>query len=158
MGAPISSGLLMFRIQDGFLQIFLAHPGGPFYRNRDAGHWTIPKGELAAGESPFNAAIREFEEETGLQPHEPFIDLGSIRQKGGKIVYCWAFEGNTNPLCSIRSNHFEMEWPPHSGHLQSFPEIDRMEFFGLAEGREKLMEVQWPFVERLIANLESKDC
>lgn len=156
MGAHVSAGLLMYRIREGCLQIFLAHPGGPLYRNKDDGHWTVPKGERPTGESLFSAAIREFEEETGIQSHGPFIELGSIQQKGGKIVHCWAFQGSQEPSQPIRSNHFEMEWPPRSGRRQSFPEIDRAEFFALIEGREKLKDAQWPFVERLITSLNNQ--
>ena len=154
MSPNISAGLLMYRIQEGSLQIFLAHPGGPFYLNKDDGHWTIPKGEPNAGESPLDAAVREFAEETGIQPHGPFIELGAIRQKGGKVVYCWACQDELNSCKPIRSNHFEMEWPLRSGCRQSFPEIDRAEFFALPEGRIKLKEAQWPLVERLVASLK----
>ena len=157
MSPNISAGLLMYRIQEGSLQIFLAHPGGPLYRNKDDGHWTIPKGELQEGETPLDAAVREFEEETGIQPHGPFIDLGSIRQKGGKVVYCWAYEGALDSLEPICSNNFEMEWPPRSGRRQSFSEIDRAEFFELPEGKIKLKDAQWPLVERLIACLENSE-
>jgi predicted NUDIX family NTP pyrophosphohydrolase len=153
MGVHVSAGLLMYRIQEGSLQIFLAHPGGPLYRNKDNGHWTVPKGEMPAGESLFDAAVREFEEETGIQPCGPFIELGSIQQKGGKVIHCWAFQGSRDRSQPIRSNHFEMEWPPRSGCRQSFPEIDRAEFFALSEGRKKLKDAQWPFVERLTTSL-----
>ena len=144
----------MYRIRDGLLDIFLAHPGGPLYQNKDAGCWTIPKGEPPEKEPLLDAAIREFEEETGIKPRGPFIELGSIRQKGGKVVYAWAFEGDHNPLQPIRSNTFEMQWPPRSGRSQSFPEVDRAQFFSLAEGKEKLKDTQWALVERLAAILE----
>jgi predicted NUDIX family NTP pyrophosphohydrolase len=153
MPSRVSAGLLMYRIKEGLLQIFLGHPGGPLYRNKDEGHWTIPKGEPPENENLQDTAIREFEEETGIKPQGPFIELGSIRQKGGKVVYGWAFEGDHDPLQPIRSNTFEMQWPPGSGRMQSFPEVDRAQFFSLSEGRKKLRDAQWALVERLAAIL-----
>jgi predicted NUDIX family NTP pyrophosphohydrolase len=147
----------MYRKKDGSLQVFLAHPGGPLYRKKDNGHWTIPKGEPPENEPLLETAIREFEEETGLKPRGSFIELGSIRQKGGKIVYAWAFEGDHDPLKPTRSNTFEMEWPPRSGRIQSFPEVDRTQFFSLPEAKVKLKETQWPLIERLAAILEKSD-
>jgi predicted NUDIX family NTP pyrophosphohydrolase len=144
----------MYRFKDGALEIFLAHPGGPLYQSKDDGHWTIPKGEPPENESLFLAAVREFEEETGIKPREPFIDLGSIRQKGGKIVHAWAFEGDHDGSQPIRSNTFEMQWPPGSGRIQSFPEVDKAQFFSPVEGRKKLRDAQWPFVERLLTALD----
>jgi len=143
----------MYRLRNGDLQIFLAHPGGPLYQSKDDGYWTIPKGEPPENEPLLNAAMREFEEETGIKPRGPYIDLGSIRQKGGKIVYGWAFEGGDEGPQPIRSNTFEMQWPPGSGKMQSFPEVDRARFFSLAEGKRKLKETQWPLIERLIVRL-----
>lgn len=136
--------------------MFLAHPGGPLFQSRDEGYWTIPKGEPPEGESLMDAAIREFEEETGIKPHGPYRELGSITQKGGKVVHCWAFEGNHDSSQPIRSNFFEMQWPPKSGHMQQFPEVDRAQFFSPAEARAKLKDTQWPLVERLLAALNSK--
>jgi predicted NUDIX family NTP pyrophosphohydrolase len=153
MSQKSSAGLVMYRIRDGLLEVFLAHPGGPLYQSKDDGYWTIPKGEPPEGEPLLAAAIREFEEETGVQSHRPFIDLGSIRQKGGKTVYAWAFEGDYDGSPPIRSNMFEMQWPPGSGRLQSFPEVDRAQFFTLAEAKRKLKETQWPLIERLAARL-----
>ena len=147
----------MYRFNDGILQVFLAHPGGPLFRNKDDGHWTIPKGQAAGGESLLNAAIREFEEETAIKPSGNYLELGSIRQKGGKIVHAWAYEGNCDSSQPIRSNTFEMEWPPHSGQKQSFPEMDRAQFFPLPEAKRKLKETQWPLVERLCAILENTE-
>jgi predicted NUDIX family NTP pyrophosphohydrolase len=146
----------MYRFRDGLLEIFLAHPGGPLYRNKDEGYWSIPKGEPPEGEALLDAAMREFEEETGIRPAGQYMELGSIRQKGGKIVYGWAFEGDHDPSQPIRSNTFEMEWPPHSGRMQSFPEVDRAQFFSLEEGRKKIKDTQWPLVERLMAILSDK--
>jgi predicted NUDIX family NTP pyrophosphohydrolase len=151
----MSAGLIMYRFRNGYLDIFLAHPGGPLYCNKDDGHWSIPKGEPPEGEPLLQAALREFEEETGIKPHGDFIELGSIRQKGGKTVHAWAFEGNHDESQPIHSNTFEMEWPPGSGRLQSFPEMDRACFFTLSEGRKKLKDAQWPLVERLVKILGS---
>ena len=144
----------MYRVKDGILQIFLVHPGGPLYRNKDDGHWSIPKGEPPEGEPLMQAAIREFEEETGIKPEGQFIELGSIRQKGGKVVHAWAFESDYDESQPIRSNTFEMQWPPRSGCYQSFPEVDRACFFSLPEGKKKLKDAQWPLVERLLESLE----
>jgi predicted NUDIX family NTP pyrophosphohydrolase len=155
MPSRVSAGLLMFRVRDGSLQIFLAHPGGPLFRNKDEGYWTIPKGEPPEDEPLIEAATREFEEETGIKPVGPFIELGSIRQKGGKVVYAWAFEGDQDESQPVRSNTFEMEWPLRSGRYESFPEVDRTRFFSLDEGRRKLKDTQWPLVERLVAILQN---
>jgi predicted NUDIX family NTP pyrophosphohydrolase len=154
MPTRVSAGLLMFRLRDGSVQIFLAHPGGPLFRNKDEGHWTIPKGEPPEGETLLDAAVREFEEETGIKPAGPYIDLGSIRQKGGKLVHAWAFQGDQDPLQPVRSNTFEMEWPPRSGRRQSFPEVDSAGFFSLEEGKRKLKDTQWPLVARLLTILQ----
>ncbi len=151
METRVSAGLLMFRFRDGSLQVFLAHPGGPLFQNKDEGHWTIPKGELPENESLLDAAIREFEEETGIHPHGQYLELGSIRQKGGKLVHAWAFEGDYDESQPIRSNTFEMQWPPRSGKTCSFPEIDRACFFPLTEAKKKLKDAQWPLVERLVS-------
>lgn len=141
----------MFRRRGGQLEVFLAHPGGPLFVNRDDDCWTIPKGEVEPGEELLPTAIREFEEETGIaiDPQSPFIPLGSIQQKGGKIVHAWGVEGDWNEAQPIRSNLFEMEWPPRSGRTQSFPEVDRAQFFGLDEARRKVKERQWELIERL---------
>jgi predicted NUDIX family NTP pyrophosphohydrolase len=154
MKSRVSAGLLMYRVRDGDLQIFLAHPGGPLYQKKDEGHWTIPKGEPPVGEHLQDAAVREFEEETGIKPRGPYVDLGSITQKGGKVVYGWAFEGDHDSSQPIRSNLFEMQWPPGSGRNRSFPEVDRADFFSLPEGKKKLKDAQWPLVERLVSLLQ----
>ncbi len=143
-----SAGLLMFRVHQGALEFLLVHPGGPFFKNKDAGAWSIPKGELAPGEDPLGAAQREFQEELGISPQGTFIPLGSIKQKGGKVVHAWAVEGDCNPG-EIHSNTFSLEWPPRSGQQQEFPEIDRAAFFSLAEATEKLNPAQVPFLEAL---------
>ena len=144
----LSAGLLMYRIRDGAVQVLLAHPGGPFFVNKDVGSWTIPKGEPNAGEDLLVTAQREFEEETGISPAGPFVALKPIQQKGGKIVHAWAFEGDCDPAV-IKSNTFTMEWPPKSGKRQEFPEIDRAEFFELASAMKKIKAGQEGLVEEL---------
>jgi predicted NUDIX family NTP pyrophosphohydrolase len=145
----ISAGLLMYRIHDGNLQVLLAHPGGPFFKNKDEGAWSIPKGEVETGEDLLETAMREFKEETGFTPTGPYTVLTPVKQKGGKIVHAWAFEGDCDPG-SIVSNTFTMEWPPRSGLQMEFPEIDRAAFFDLAAARRKIKSGQ----ERLIDELE----
>jgi predicted NUDIX family NTP pyrophosphohydrolase len=142
----VSAGLLMYRMQDGRLQVFLAHPGGPLFQNKDEGTWTIPKGEIESGEDMLEAAKREFEEETGIAPNGPFAALTPIKQKGGKIVHAWAFKGNCDPA-KIVSNTFTMEWPPKSGRHKEFPEIDRADFFDLPEASRKIKAAQMALVE-----------
>ena len=146
----VSAGLLMYREGERGLEVFLAHPGGPFFANRDDGVWSIPKGVPERGESLLAAAEREFFEEVGLIPHPPYIDLGSIRQKGGKLVFAWAFQGEWVEGTVNRCNTFKLEWPPHSGKICEFKEIDKVSFFTLEEARTKLKETQWPLVERLV--------
>ncbi len=143
----------MYRICNGRLEVFLAHPGGPLFRAKDEGHWSIPKGEVPPGEALLDTARREFEEETGLQPRGPYLELGSIRQKGGKLVHAWAFAGDWDERRPVRSNTFEMEWPPGSGIRRRFPEVDRAGFFPITEARRKLKSTQWPLIERLIDRL-----
>lgn len=145
----VSAGLLMYRWRDGHLEVFLAHPGGPIFRNKDFGHWTIPKGEVQAEEQLLDTARREFKEEVGIEPSGAYLPLGWIRQKGGKIVHAWAFAGDWNEAHAHVCNTFSMEWPPRSGHFQSFPEVDRVGFFKLAKAREKLKDTQHPFLDRL---------
>lgn len=153
MATRTSAGILLFRRRDGALEVLLAHPGGPFFRAKDEGHWTIPKGEVDPGEALEAVARREFEEETGHPPPEgEFLDLGSIVQKGGKIVYAWALEGDLDAAASV-SNTFELVWPPGSGRLQVFPEIDRVEWFGPDEARRRVKPTQIPLIERLEAAL-----
>ena len=149
----ISAGLLMYRLRDGRLEVFLAHPGGPFFANRDEGHWTIPKGEIEPGEDLLATARREFGEETGLAASGPFLPLESIRQKGGKTVHAWAFAGDWDESQPIRSNLFEVEYPLRSGKYVRVPEIDRAGFFALPDARRKLKDRQVPFLDRLKATL-----
>src|ERR1700732_1225270 len=120
----VSAGLLMYRMKEGSLQVLLAHPGGPFYRNKDDGAWSIPKGEIEPGEDLLEGAKREFAEEIGVMPNGPFIALKPVKQKGGKIIHAWSFEGDCEPG-AIVSNTFTLEWPPRSGRHMEFPEIDR---------------------------------
>jgi predicted NUDIX family NTP pyrophosphohydrolase len=142
----VSAGLLMYRLQDGKLQVLLAHPGGPFFQNKDDGAWTIPKGEIEPGEDMLEAAKREFEEETGITPTGPFIALKPIKQKGGKIVHAWAFQGDCD-TSAVVSNTFTMEWPPKSGRQMEFPEMDRAEFFDVATAGQKIKAAQMPLVK-----------
>ena len=136
-----SAGLLLYRHRDGLLEVLLAHPGGPFWAKRDHGAWSIPKGEIEPEEDPLQAAIREFEEETGARVSGDFIPLPSIRQAGGKVVHAWAVEEDLDPA-SIKSNTFALEWPPHSGRIAEFPEIDRAEWFPIQEARKRIVKEQ----------------
>lgn len=138
----------MYRIKDGNIQVLLAHPGGPLFRKKDDGAWTIPKGEPDPGEDLLLAAQREFEEETGVKPGSPLIALTPIQQKGGKIVHAWAFMGDCDPR-RIKSNLFTMEWPPKSGKQEQFPEIDRAEFFDLDMARIKIKARQDALIDEL---------
>lgn len=146
--------MLMYRFREGRLEVFLAHPGGPNFAWRDEGCWSIPKGEIEPGEDMLATARREFKEEVGIAigPDRRLIELGSIRQKGGKIVHAWAVEHDCQPP-PCASNTFAMEWPPHSGHIRHFQEVDRAAFFSLTEARRKMKDTQWPFAERLIQAL-----
>jgi predicted NUDIX family NTP pyrophosphohydrolase len=145
-----SAGILLWRRGDGRLEVLLGHPGGPFFARKDAGVWSILKGETAADDEDLELlARREFEEETGhVAPDGPAIALGEVRQAGGKVVHCWALEGELDPE-RASSNTFEMEWPPRSGETQEFPEIDRVAWFDLATARAKLNAAQAAFLDRL---------
>ncbi|HYK59382.1 MAG TPA: NUDIX domain-containing protein [Bryobacteraceae bacterium] len=146
----LSAGILLYRRRKGNLEVLLAHPGGPFWKRKDLGAWSIPKGECDAGEDPMAAARREFEEETGLSLKSELTPLGEVKQAGGKRVLAWAVEGDCDPA-SIHSNTFDLEWPPKSGKIQQFPEIDRFEWFSLDAARERLVEAQTVFLDRLPA-------
>jgi predicted NUDIX family NTP pyrophosphohydrolase len=139
---------MLYRCATGRLEVFLAHPGGPFWLKRDAGAWTIPKGVAEQGEDILAAACREFEEETGIHPVGPFLSLGSIRQKAGKLVYAWAWEGDADPG-RITSNTMQTEWPRGSGRMLTFPEVDRCAWFDPQAAREKINPAQAEFVDRL---------
>jgi predicted NUDIX family NTP pyrophosphohydrolase len=143
-----SAGLLMFRRRSPGLEFFLVHPGGPFFKNKDLGAWSIPKGEYLEDESPLAAAKREFEEETGVAPRGDFLPLGDVTQASGKIVTAWAFEGDCDAE-KIHSNTFSIEWPPKSGKIREFPEVDRAAWYSLEPAREKILKAQAEFLDRL---------
>jgi predicted NUDIX family NTP pyrophosphohydrolase len=150
----ISAGLLMYRIleRQKTLEVLLVHPGGPYWKNKDVGIWTIPRGNVEPGEELLVSAIREFSEETGLIPKEPYLSLGEIRQRSGKRVHAWAFCGSCDPAL-IRSNAFEIEWPPKSGRFEKFPEIDKASFFSVALAKQKILPAEQPFLDRLMQNV-----
>ena len=148
-----SAGLIMYRRRLHGLEVFLVHPGGPHFAKKDLGAWTIPKGEYLEGEKPLEAAKREFHEETGFDAAGIFIDLGWIKQKGGKIVSAWAFEGDGDPAKLI-SNHCEVEWPPRSGRMIEIPEVDRGAWFSIDEAEEHIKPTQIPLLDRLVAALK----
>jgi predicted NUDIX family NTP pyrophosphohydrolase len=153
VASRVSAGILLFRRRPEGLEVLLAHPGGPLFARKDAGHWTIPKGEAEAGEELLAVARREFGEETGQAPPDgSAIELGSIVQKGGKVVHGWAIEGDLDPTMAV-SNTFELTWPPRTGRRELFPEIDRVEWFGPDEARRRIKETQIPLIERLEAAL-----
>jgi predicted NUDIX family NTP pyrophosphohydrolase len=150
--AKRSAGLLMFRRRGKTLEVFLVHPGGPFWAKKDLRAWSIPKGEYADGENPLATARREFEEETGMKPEGKLIPLGEIKQPGGKLVKAWAFEGDYDPS-KLRSNSFTMEWPKKSGLKQEFPEIDRGGWFPIGVAKAKLLAGQTGFLDQLVSKL-----
>jgi predicted NUDIX family NTP pyrophosphohydrolase len=148
--AKRSAGILLYRLSGGAPEVLLVHPGGPFWARRDAGAWSIPKGECEDGDDSVATALREFEEETGMSLKAGELrELGAVKQKGGKVVSAWAFEGDLD-ADAVRSNTFTMEWPPRSGRTAEFPEIDRAGWFGIEEAREKLNPAQAEFLDRLL--------
>jgi predicted NUDIX family NTP pyrophosphohydrolase len=151
-----SAGILMYRGRGAELRLLLVHPGGPFWAKNDQGAWSIPKGEYEPGEDPLEAAIREFAEELGAAPpaigREDFIALGEVAQPSRKVITAWAIEGDFDTR-QLKSGLFELEWPPRSGRMQSFPEVDRAEWFTLDEARAKILAGQHPFIDRLLAQL-----
>ena len=148
-----SAGILLYRHASGGPEVLLVHPGGPFWARRDAGAWSIPKGEHDDGEAAVDAARREFAEETGSTlALEDLVPLGEVRQRSGKRVEAWAAAGDLDPE-TVRSNTFELEWPPRSGRMQTFPEVDRAAWFGLEEAQRRLLPAQAPFVDRLREHL-----
>lgn len=143
--------------QDGALKVLIAHPGGPIFIDKDAGHWGIPKGQFEADETPLQAAVREFEEETGLKPiTDAFLPLGSILQKGGKTVHAWAFEGEWKKGRMLRCNEIDLEWPPKSGNWHHFPEIDEVRMVNVKEAKRLMRAEQFAFVIRLQNELSSQ--
>ena len=152
MPAPMSAGLLLFRRRCDEIEFFLAHPGGPFWKNKDNGAWTIPKGLVEEGENSLAAARREFQEETGIVAEPPFCELGTIQQKAGKLIQAWGWEGDVDPA-SVVSNIIRMEFPRNSGRFMEVPEIDRCGWFSAAEARLRLNPAQSPLIDRLLAVL-----
>jgi predicted NUDIX family NTP pyrophosphohydrolase len=150
-----SAGILMYRRLDADLELLLVHPGGPFWARKDLGAWSIPKGEYSESEDALVVAKREFEEETGAPAQGDFLPLGELVQPGRKIVTAWAVEGDFDPS-DLKSNLFEMEWPPKSGRRQSFPEVDRAQWFSPADAREKILKGQSEFITRLLAAIGGK--
>ena len=148
----LSAGLLLYRVRDGVVEVLIAHPGGPFWARKDDGAWSIPKGEYTHGEDPWAAARREFEEEVGSAPPSgPRVDLAPVKQSGGKIVTAFAVPGDLDPA-DARSNTFELEWPRGSGQMRSFPEVDRVEWFPVAQARAKLLKGQLALLDQLMAD------
>ncbi|NYE22299.1 NUDIX domain-containing protein [Pigmentiphaga litoralis] len=152
--AITSAGILMYHVRDGRLEVLLVHPGGPFWRNKDAGAWSIPKGEVDEGEDDAAAARREFHEELGTRPEGDLIPLGEVRQRSGKRVRAFALEGDLD-AAAAHSMTFEMEWPPRSGRMASFPEVDRAAWFDLDAARGKLIAGQVPLLDRLADHLQA---
>src|SRR5688500_17352215 len=149
MATKTSAGLLLYRFRGDELEVFLVHPGGPFWAKKDAGAWSIPKGEIGEGEDPLQAAIRELTEETGFDAAGEFHPLRPIRQAGGKVVHAWAVASDCDPA-ELRSNTFSMMWPPKSGRMQEFPEVDRAAWFGIAEAKERILAGQVAFLAELL--------
>lgn len=144
-----SAGILLYRKQNNAIEIFLVHPGGPFWVAKDIGAWSVTKGEFTDEEQPLTAAIREFKEETGALLSGDFIELTPVKQKGGKIVYAWALEGNID-ADTITCNTFKMQWPPKSGQWKSFPEVDKAAWFGIEEAKQKINPSQVAFINELL--------
>jgi predicted NUDIX family NTP pyrophosphohydrolase len=148
----LSAGLLLYRVRDGVVEVLIAHPGGPFWARKDDGAWSIPKGEYTQGDDPWAAAQREFEEEVGSAPPAgPRIDLAPVKQPGGKVVTAFAIPGDLDPA-EAHSNTFELEWPRGSGKMRSFPEVDRVEWFPVAQARAKLLKGQLALLDQLMAD------
>ena len=146
----VSAGLLLYRSTSNGVEVLLVHPGGPFWARKDLGAWSIPKGEVEEGEELLAVAYRELAEETGFSAPGPPLSLGEVRQKGGKVVHAWAVRADADPS-ELRSNTFEMEWPPRSGRMGVFPEVDRAEWFDVAEARRRMNPAQAVFLDRLLA-------
>jgi predicted NUDIX family NTP pyrophosphohydrolase len=151
MAKKISAGLLVYR-RRGEMEVFLVHPGGPFWSKKDAGAWSVPKGEVGEGEDPLQAAKREFQEETGFKIDGEFHPLDAVKQSGGKVVQAWAIEGDCEPS-QLRSNRFSMEWPPKSGKIQDFPEVDRAAWFNIGEARKRINAGQIGLLDQLVSRV-----
>ena len=150
-----SAGLLLYRIGPEGVQVLLVHPGGPYWAKRSEGAWSIPKGEIGPAESPLQVALREFQEELGVPPPDNLpIPLGSVRQAGGKVVHAWGMAGDLE-VAGLHSNTFEMEWPPRSGRIQTFPEVDQTGWFDPPGARRMLLPAQHPFLDRLLDAIAS---
>ena len=153
--AKQSAGLLLYRRTGANPELFLVHPGGPFWAKKDAGAWSIPKGLIEGHESPLAAAKREFKEETGTLPHGTFIELGSFKQPSSKLIFAWAVEGDFHPA-NLKCNSFSMEWPPKSGRTQEFPEVDRAAWFKASKAARKIAKGQLPIIQELFHRLGVK--
>jgi predicted NUDIX family NTP pyrophosphohydrolase len=149
-----SAGILLYRFSNNSTEVLLVHPGGPFWTKKALGAWSIPKGEFEPGEDPLDAAKRELEEETGIKADGYFIELTPVKQKSGKLVYAWALQKDIDPA-NIKSNSFEVEWPPKSGKKKSFPEIDKAAWFNMEEARSKIIDGQMPLINELEAKLNA---
>ena len=149
-----SAGLLPYRMRDGVLELFLVHPGGPFWARKDEGSWSIPKGEYGEDEDPLTVARRELTEETGFVAEGPFLDLGEVRQAGGKLVRAWACPGDYDPAAAV-SNVFTLEWPKGSGRFREFPEVDRCGWFDLPTAAVKILASQRPLLDRIAGELRT---
>jgi predicted NUDIX family NTP pyrophosphohydrolase len=155
MTRKTSAGILLYRVRTGELEVFLVHPGGPYWAKRDAGAWSIPKGEFDEGADPLEAARREFQEETGSPADGEFVPLAPLKQKSGKLIHAWALRGDID-ASSVRSNTFAMEWPPHSGRLHEFPEVDRGAWFVVDAAIEKIVRGQQGFIRELQKHLDAQ--
>ncbi len=153
--AKQAAGILLFRRGPAGLQVLLAHPGGPLWARKDYGSWTIPKGQFTDGELPLDAARREFEEEMGSAPGGEFLPLGTLKQPSGKVIHAWAAEADFD-ITAVKSNLFSLEWPPKSGQMAEFPEVDRAGWFSIADARHKILKGQQPFLDRLLEITKDK--
>ena len=151
-----SAGILLFRRRESGIEVLLGHPGGPYWARKDQGAWMVPKGAVESGESPLEAAVREFGEEVGPMPGGAPVPLATVRQNGGKLVEVFALEGDFN-VAALASNEFELEWPPRSGRLQRFPELDQVAWMNLAEARQRILKSQLPLIEALAARLGEQE-
>lgn len=151
-----SAGIVLYRLRNNYLEVFLVHPGGPYWKGKDEGAWSIPKGEFGEGEDALDTARREFREETGQEINGQFAELGKVQQKGGKLVYAWAVEGDIDAE-NIRSNSFRQEWPYKSGKWITVPEVDKGGWFSVEEARQKINPAQFEFITRLVDLLKQAD-